>query len=589
MTYKLRILAHRLLFHMLLSVVLTSLSCGCFKAAFAAPTQEEQQRIEQEQERLLRRDEERRKELERQRKLREMTPPEPEEEKSSPKTGDTKRCVSVREIQLIGFRTISPEPYRKIVSAFTEKCLNTKQMQDVLTALNDAFRDAGYVTTRAYLAPQDMVDGVLTITIIEGKVEDLRLNKNRQGDRYQLYFAFPTSEGKTLNLRDVEQGLDQMNRLASNNAKMEIKPGKEPGQSVVDVSNEVGDRFRIELGRDNSGTSSTGILQNVASFSADNVLSIEDGWSFNYSSNARNYGRDRRSESLSGTFSLPFGYSTFTYSGSYYSYFSLAKGDVQDFQTSGISTSHKIEISQIFHRDQISKTRTDISLTSKRSRNYIEDTLLDTSSRRLSVLKLALAHSTRIFDGVLSLDIAHEHGLRILGAKRDNSDQPNGDPKAQFRKWTFDATFYRPINLGEQAIQWNSTTHWQYAPDTLFGSERVGIGGQYSVRGFRDDTFSGDRGGYWRNELAWRLPTSDLGHLNRVIGRVSTYAAYDWGWIKKDRAEGREHGAASSWTMGLRNSAENASFDLSYSRALTAPQFLSVENHEIDFRAIVRF
>jgi len=558
-------------------------------AAQAAPTPSDQQKIERQQEQIIRREQEQRRELERQRKLRELKPPKPEEEEEPQIDGLDGRCAQVDRIDLQGLEELGPEPYRAIVDEFEGRCLTIEQMQGLLTLLNDAFRDAGYVTTRAYLAPQDMTDGILVITIVEGRIEDLSLNEDDPGDRSQLFFAFPTEEDEVLNLRDVEQGLDQMNRLASNNAKMQIQPGSEPGTSVIAVSNDVGDRFRFELGRDNSGSTPTGKLQNVASFSADNVLSFNDGWTVNYSRNARDYDDAKRSESLSGTFSLPFGYSTLTCSGSYYRYNNLVNGEVEDFLTTGISTSNKLELSHILHRDQGSKTRFDVSVTAKRTRNYIEDALVEVNSRDLSVGRLALAHSNRVLDGVASIEIGHERGLRILGAKEDDEGQPNDDPKAQFRKWTLDVTYYRPIAIGEQTFTWNSTTSWQYAPDTLFGSERIGVGGQYSVRGFRDDTLAGDTGGYWRNEVAWRLPEGDWGALQPVMGRIEPYVALDWGWIRKDRSEDREKGVLSGWSVGLRNVADYASFDVTYSKALDAPHFLDVEDHEINFRAVVRF
>lgn len=36
---------------------------------------------------------------------------------------------------------------------------------------------------------------------------------------------------------------------------------------------------------------------------------------------------------------------------------------------------------------------------------------------------------------------------------------------------------------------------------TLYANERLSLGGQYSVRGFKEQYLTGNRGGYWRNEL----------------------------------------------------------------------------------------
>ncbi|MDF5827945.1 ShlB/FhaC/HecB family hemolysin secretion/activation protein [Pseudomonas aeruginosa] len=38
----------------------------------------------------------------------------------------------------------------------------------------------------------------------------------------------------------------------------------------------------------------------------------------------------------------------------------------------------------------------------------------------------------------------------------------------------------------------------------LFSPQRISLGGNSSVRGFKDQTLTGDSGGYWRNQLRWR-------------------------------------------------------------------------------------
>lgn len=43
----------------------------------------------------------------------------------------------------------------------------------------------------------------------------------------------------------------------------------------------------------------------------------------------------------------------------------------------------------------------------------------------------------------------------------------------------------------------------QWTNVALFGSEQIYAGGMSTVRGFREGVIAGDRGAYWRNELAW--------------------------------------------------------------------------------------
>lgn len=559
-------------------------------AVAATPSASELQAIQREQEQLLRMEEERRREQERLRKLKELQPPEPEEKPEPKPEQESERCFQIERITVDGVSVLSDSKIAALTSVYIGRCMKVADIEALLQQLNDAFRDAGYVTTRAYVPQQDLNEGTLLVNVLEGRIESLTLGDNGLREQLQLLFAFPTGEEDILNLRDVEQGLDQMNRLTSNNAKMQIQPGKEAGTSVVAVSNETGRRMRVELGRDNAGTQSTGKLRNVGAVYMDDILGVNDGWSLSFSKNARGHNLERMSRSVSGVVSVPFGYSTLTYSGSYYEYASVVEGSSQDFLTSGLSTSNKLELSHVLHRDQDSKTRLDMGLTRKKSRNFLEDVQLETSSRNLTIGHLALAHSTRLFDGVFSAEIQHQRGLKALHAKEDSNSQDTADPKAQFRKWLLDVSYARSFKVAEENITWNSTTSWQYAQDTLFGTERIGVGGQYSVRGFREDTLSGDTGGYWRNEIAWKSAPDDWsGPLMPVIGRLEPYAAFDWGWIKKDLSEDEEKGVMSGVTLGLRNSADYFDFDIFYAQGLAAPGFIEKESHELYFSAKLTF
>lgn len=554
--------------------------------ASAAPSDAEQQRIERQQQELLRQDEERRKEIERQRKLRELTPPEEHEPEHRKVPTPGQRCIQIDQINVSENQVVTTSDLQEVLFPFEQQCLTSSDLESLLSNVNDAFRERGFITTRAYLRPQDLSEQSITLTVIEGRIAEIMLGEDTLEDQTQVFFAFPTGSGELLNIRDVEQGLDQMNRLSSNNAKMQISPGEQPGQSVVSITNETEKPISLTFGRENSGSTTTGKLQNTARLNVDNLMRLNDAWMLNYNRTARNYGTDRRSESLFGTWSIPFGYSTLSYSGSYYSYSTLVDAAVQDFQTSGTSTSHKVELSRILHRDQHSKTRLDLSLTAKRSRNFIEDVFVETSSRKLSVGRIAAAHSTRFMDGVASIEAGHERGLRILGALRDDSDQATNDPKAQFQKWTLEGNYQRPFDLSENSFSWTSATSWQYSKDTLYGTERIGIGGQYSVRGFRDDTLAGDTGGYWRNELSWSPDISQAGFLSDLVSYAQPYAAYDWGWIKTDHSEERERGTLSGIAFGIRTAGKYFSLSAEWAHGLQSPSFLEKNDHEINFRAV---
>lgn len=92
----------------------------------------------------------------------------------------------------------------------------------------------------------------------------------------QFLTIFPGVQGSVLQLRDIEQGLEQLNRLPSNNAAMRIEPGAKAGASRVLISNVQKRTWRLSAGVDNLGQESTGLAQYTLGFEKDNFLGCND-------------------------------------------------------------------------------------------------------------------------------------------------------------------------------------------------------------------------------------------------------------------------------------------------------------------------
>ncbi len=130
---------------------------------------------------------------------------------------------------------MSPAERDALIKPFQGKCLGVAQLNELLKAITDHYIDKGLVTTRAYLPQQDLSKGDLQVLVIEGKLENLRSDAASGLSDRELAMAFPGKEGELLNLREIEQMVDQLNRLPSNQAQMELTPGQAVGGSDVVV------------------------------------------------------------------------------------------------------------------------------------------------------------------------------------------------------------------------------------------------------------------------------------------------------------------------------------------------------------------
>lgn len=184
------------------------------------------QTIIRQQEQIQRQQEESRQELERRAKEgsgRRSTLPLPPPVPPSEPSADA--CVQVQRIEVEDATQLSDEEISAIIAPFQNRCLALSDLNELMRALTQAYVNKGFVAARPYLPQQDVGGGVLRLIIVEGKVEDIEPQPGGSTRAQEMLFAFPGVIGAPLNLRDIEQGLDQINRLRSNNATMALEPG----------------------------------------------------------------------------------------------------------------------------------------------------------------------------------------------------------------------------------------------------------------------------------------------------------------------------------------------------------------------------
>lgn len=568
--------------HAVLTVATAAVLCT-HTPCFAAPTAE----TIRQQDQIQRGEEERQRQLEKQHKeMLEREPqhlayPKPTQDNA---TEDSGVCVQVNSITLKGSTNLSESAKAMLVKPYMRRCLSMRDMNGLIRDIVNHYVERGYVTTRAYVAPQDLDSGTLEIIVIEGAIEGIQLNLGSEQDQRRVSTAFPGLRGKTLNLRDIEQGLDQLNRLPSSNAKMEIVPGAQPGTSRIVVTDAPSKTWRARASLDNSGQKNTGTNQYTLSFDKDNLLGLNDLLTVNWSADANAVANAERhkSESASAYYSLPLGYWTITASASSFDYHTELPGGGVDYRSTGDTTSYALDVSRVLHRNADSKTSAGLAFSTKAINNYLEGEKLKASSYNLSTLKASLDHNRRFLSGVLSLGGEYSLGLPVLDAPKDKTSELT-TPKHEYYKLVFNGSYMRPFTVAEHEVTFNTRGQVQWTPDTLYNAERLSLGSRYTVRGFQRDSLSGDSGGYVRNELSTSILSekSRTGWIQDTLGDPQLYVGYDLGSIHRDPKDSFERGTLQGMATGLRSSSEHFGMEFCLSHAVDAPQFMKNRDWEV--------
>jgi hemolysin activation/secretion protein len=478
-------------------------------------------------------------------------------------SGAGPRCHDIDVIAINGAPGLSAGVRAEIDAKFSHRCLGVAEIEAILGLITKDYIDRGYVTTRAYLPAQDLGKKRLEILVIEGRLGALKVD---DGARIHPWNVFPPAGG-LLNLRDIEQGIDQVNRLSSNNATLDIQPGAVPGESTVVIHNKPAFPVHAGLSGDNTGSESTGRNQAGFSLSTDGILGLNELLLATYRRSQPNDMEHKGSESKSVTAIVPFRWTTFTASASdseFVSTVQLPSGDALKFQ--GKSRNTSLRVDQLLYRNQVTRAGVYGNLTVKDSKNYLGGELLGVSSRKLSVFDLGGTASTAVLGGALSVDLGYSRGLGIAGALHDADGLDPTAPRAQFGKVTLNANWMRPFKIGSLDAGVSSSLTGQYARDTLYGTEQMLVGGPYTVRGFYNNTLSGDHGAYLRNEVFVRpvLP---------LFGQelpLRLYAGLDVGHVK-NKVAAIPDGTLSGAALGLNIAWKRTSLDVSATRALHEP------------------
>ena len=141
------------------------------------------------------------------------------------------RCWPLNGTRLAGVTLFNRTELNKRIEPYVAPCMGVTQINRLLAQITQLYVEAGYIASRPYLISAPAAGQPLDIHVEEGYLEAIELAD--QSLPVSLGGAFPGMLGKPLNLRDLEQGLDQLNRLRSVDLTADIAPGSEAGASRI--------------------------------------------------------------------------------------------------------------------------------------------------------------------------------------------------------------------------------------------------------------------------------------------------------------------------------------------------------------------
>lgn len=455
------------------------------------------------------------------------------------------------------------------------RCLGGEGINIVMSRIQDAIIARGYVTTRVLAAPQDLRQGVLTLTLVPGRI---RAIDTRDSDsRVRLSNALPAAPGDLLDLRAVEQGLENLKRVPSADADIQIEPageGGRPGESDLAVTWRQAFPLRLNLGLDDAGSKTTGKYQGNATLSVDDALTLNDLFYLTWNQDlGGGDGGKRDTHGFTTHYSLPWDYWLIGFTAGRNRYRQSVAGANQTYLYAGESGNAEIKASRVVYRDGSRKTSLSFKGWLRDSRNFIDDTEVQVQRRRMAGWEAGVSHRDRIGDASIDLDLAYRRGTGAFGSL-PAPEEAFGEGTSHPSFFTAAGQLNLPFVLAGQALRYSAAWRAQWNRSPLVPQDRFAIGGRYTVRGFDgENVLSAERGWTLRNDLS--LPFAGGGqeiYLGLDAGEVS-------GPSSRDLVGKRLVGDAVGW----RGSVRSVSWDVFWSSPLQKPKAFTTSSTTVGF------
>lgn len=450
------------------------------------------------------------------------------------------------------------------------RCLGAQGINLAMSRVQNAIISKGYVTTRILAAPQDLNSGELQLTVIPGRVNQIRFAEGVT-PRATKWNAVPIRKGDILNLRDIEQGLENLKRAPTAEADIKITPAEDanakPGESDIVIDYRQRFPFRLTLSADDAGFDSTGKYQGGITLAGDNLLMLNDLFYVNYNHDLGGGEHGKRgSEGHTMHYSLPIGYWLFGFTTSSHDYHQAVAGLNQSYVYSGRSQNSDIKASRLVYRNAINKTYLSLRGFFKKSSNFIDDTEIEVQRRRTAGWELGFGQNWFLGQSLLDYQLAYRRGTGAMNALKAQ-EEAFDEGSSHMETLTLDATFSLPYAVqapwGRQNLQYVADIRMQSNFTPLTPPDRFAIGNRYTVRGFDGQlTLSADRGWFLRNDFsAW------FGESGQAI-----YVGLDYGEVGGQSSDLLLGKQLAGGVIGMRGGYRTLSYDLFLGKALKKPR-----------------
>jgi hemolysin activation/secretion protein len=458
------------------------------------------------------------------------------------------RRTLVRSFRFEGNTVFDEAELAAVVAPWSGREIGSEELQAARDAVTRHYVERGYVNSGAVIPNQQVEAGVVLLHVIEGRLEAVVVEGTRRFRPSYFQSRLMIGAEGALRIEALEERLQilqqepRIRRLAAR-----LEPGRQPGGAVLHLRVEEEPWWQVGLDWDNDTPASLGEQTGRTRVGLANLLGVGDEL----------LGTTRFSKGLldlEASYRVPLNRWDTALEGR----FRRSDGKVveepfaqADFEARTLTAG--IGILQPLWRSPATAVRVALLGEWRRSHNWVDGrgfgfpgtgADLETGESTLAVLRFGGEWLHRTRSRVLALRQLASVGLPVLGA----SENPSGIPDSRF------ASFLTQLRYAERFERlWGTEllfrTDLQLSTEPLMPIEQIGVGGLYTVRGYRQNQLVRDQAVIASVEA--RLP------LYRSPGRahlvqLAPFVDVGHGWSSPQRDVAPPHQTLFSVGVGIR-------------------------------------
>lgn len=446
---------------------------------------------------------------------------------------------TLRRIVIKGATAFDEKALADLYAPYLGKDISLDVIWRIAGAITERYRAQGYFLSRAYVPPQQIEDGAVTIKVAEGYIGEVKLTDPQAGNRIIRRMITHLTRQKPLTIGAVESFLLRLNDLPGMSYRAILEPlegrGGQDGAVRLALSPQK-KPDQASLAFNDDGSRFLGPYQASASYRT-SLLPLQQTTLSTLASTPMDelkYGALSHEVKIYPSLVLKLdGEATASRPG--------ARLKPNDIQSRSADVGVTLQYQAIRQRKENLMAHAGLD-----GRNTESDTFGTTLTRdRTRALRAGITYDTADrWDGYDVVDLTLSQGLAILGSSRKgdrNLSRAQAGP--DFRK--AELTLTRQQALGAEWALIASATG-QLADGALYSSEEFGYGGQAFGRAYDASEITGDDG------IAGAVELRYLGFTLAESVRLAPYAFYDIGKIWNIDPGQEKQASGSSAGVGIR-------------------------------------